>query len=459
MGESRSAVMVRLTRYTSGVSDQLKQVATEIFLRALEDCSIERAFARVVCAEQRAGERWLVVDGADVARLDGLKRVRVLALGKAAVPMLEALLAKVRFEGCDVRGVLIAPQRPERVPGGFAYFAGGHPSPNVESLAAARAALAMMREAASEPEGTLCVFLVSGGGSSLMELPLDGAISLEDTVAFHRALVASGASIVEMNCVRKHFSAVKGGRMALAAGAARKVSLFVSDVPPGRLDALASGPTIPDVTTSGECREIIRKYGMEERFPAAVHAFFAGNIPETPKPGELESAAHVLLSSEELAEAARAHAEAMGFTTVVDNTCDDWPYERSADYLLGRVRELRREHTRVCVISCGEVTVTLPAHLPNEARGGRNQQWASYVATRLRAQDAPIAALSGGSDGIDGNSVAAGAVVDERTADVRAEEVLRAFSAYEYLRERGAVLMTGPTGQNLRDLRILVGGE
>jgi hydroxypyruvate reductase len=382
--------------------------------------------------------------------------VRVLALGKAAVPMLEALLGTVTFEGCDVRGVLVAPQRPERVPHGFEFFAGGHPSPNADSFAGARAALETMQEAASDPEGTLCLSLISGGGSSMMELPLDVAISLEDTVAFHRALVASGASIVEMNCVRKHFSAVKGGRLATAAGAARKVSLLVSDVPADRLDALASGPTIADTTTAEECREIIRRYGMEERFPAAVRAFFEGEIPETPKPGELESAAHVLLSSEGLVAAARAHAEAMGFTAVVDNTCDDWPYERAADYLLGRVRELRRGHARVCLISCGEVTVTLPAALPDDARGGRNQQWALYVATRLHAEDAPIAALSGGSDGIDGNSVGAGAVVDERTADGDAEEALRAFSAYEYLNARGAALITGPTGQNLRDLRIMV---
>jgi len=314
----------------------------------------------------------------------------------------------------------------------------------------------LMRDAAKEPAGTVCVFLVSGGGSSMMELPLDESISLEDTVAFHRALVASGASIVEMNCVRKHFSAVKGGRLAMTAGGAKKLSLFVSDVPPGRLDALASGPTIPDTTTSAECREIIRRYGMEERFPASVRRFFASGVPETPKPGELISGGHVLLSSDELGEAAKRRAEAMDFAVVVDNACDDWPYKGAAEHLLARMREVRRQHKRVCVISCGEVTVTLPASLPENARGGRNQQWALDVATRLHKEDAPIAALSGGSDGIDGNSPAAGAVVDECTADDGAEEALRAFSAYEYLHARGAVLVTGPTGQNLRDLRILV---
>ncbi|HKO19818.1 MAG TPA: DUF4147 domain-containing protein, partial [Acidobacteriaceae bacterium] len=275
-------------------------------------------------------------------------------------------------------------------------------------------------------------------------------------IGFHSALVASGASIVEMNCVRKHFSAVKGGRLGMAAGAARKLSLFVSDVPPHRLDALASGPTIADTTTREECRDIIRRHGMEARFPASVRQFFAAEIPETPKPGDLDSATYVLLSSAELTAAARGVAEEMGFPVAIDNTCDDWPYDRAAEYLLGRMRELRREHKRVCLISCGEVTVTLPASLPENARGGRNQQLALHVATRLRAEDAPIAVLSGGSDGVDGNSPAAGAVVDEVTAGEGAEEALRVFSAYEYLLKRGAALITGATGQNLRDLRILL---
>jgi hydroxypyruvate reductase len=313
-----------------------------------------------------------------------------------------------------------------------------------------------MREAAAQPKDTLCLFLLSGGGSSMMELPLDEEISLDDTVGFHRALVASGASIVEMNCVRKHFSAVKGGRVAMASGAAKKVSLFVSDVPAAQLDALASGPTVPDTTTVEDCRRIIRSYHMEERFPARVRRFFEGQIAETPKSGELEGSTQVLLSSVELAEAARRLAQEMGFSAVVDNSCDDWPYERAAEYLLTRLRALRREHRRVCLVCCGEVTVTLPASLSASARGGRNQQFALYAATHLTRADAPVAVLSGGSDGVDGNSPAAGAVVDETTADANAAEALTIFSAYDYLRSRKAILETGPTGQNLRDLRILL---
>jgi glycerate 2-kinase len=446
------------------VSERLRQTATEIFRHALEVCSIERAFGAKVRVQQRRESRLLMVDGVEAVAMDGMRRVRVLALGKAGVPMLEALLRTKAFDGCDFGGAVIAPEPPKNAPREFAWCGGGHPVPNAASFAGARAALTMAQDAARDAENTLCVWLISGGGSSMMELPLSSelpvheAIGLEDTIAFHRGLVASGAGIVEMNCVRKHFSAVKGGRLAKAAGAARQISLLVSDVPLGRLDALASGPTIPDPSTCEDCREIVGRYRMQERFPAAVRDYFAGDFPETPKPGELKTNEHVLLSSKELGEAARQQAEALGFATVVDNTCDDWPYERAAEYLLERMREMRRRHARVCVISTGEVTVRLPSDTDQAGRGGRNQQWALYAALRLRADDGSVAVLSAGSDGIDGNSAAAGAVVDRETLRdcEAAEKSLRSFDAYGYLTERGAALMTGATGQNLRDLRILL---
>ena len=141
----------------------------------------------------------------------------------------------------------------------------------------------------------------------MMELPLNSSISLADTVAFHQALVHSGASIVEINSVRKHFSAVKGGRLALAAGRARKLSLLVSDVPPAHLDALASGPTLPDTTTIADCRDILTRYALLTRFPASVRRFFASpDLPETPKPSELASPSWKLLDSSD--EPARRRA-------------------------------------------------------------------------------------------------------------------------------------------------------
>ncbi len=196
----------------------------------------------------------------------------------------------------------------------------------------------------------------------MMELPLDPAIPLADTIGFHRELVHSGASITEINCVRKHFSAVKGGRLAMAARGAACFSLLVSDVPPGHLDALASGPTLPDTSTVEQCREILARYKLRERFPASVRQFFdREDLLETPKPGSFAAQSITLLSSDDLANAARRQAEELGFHVVIDNTCDDWEYRRAAHYLLDRLRELRREHPRVCLLSSGEVTVELPS--------------------------------------------------------------------------------------------------
>jgi len=334
--------------------------------------------------------------------------------------------------------------------------------PNEASFAGARAALAMLHALGdASADDALCIFLLSGGASAMMELPLDEAISLDDTIAFHRALVHSGASIVEMNCVRKHFSAVKGGRLALAAGVAQTLSLLVSDVPPAHLDALGSGPTVGDTTTVAECREILARYGLMEKFPASVRRFFASvELPETPKPGELNSRGCKLVDSDDLAEAARCHAERLGFHAVIDNACDDWSYDAAANHLLKRLRELRRQHSRVCLISAGEVAVRVEVAGAN-VRGGRNQHFALYLATRLRADDGPVAVLSAGSDGVDGNSDAAGAIVDEHALDGDSlrESALRALAEFDsstWLSGVGATVVTGPTGHNLRDLRILL---
>ena len=444
----------------------LNDIARTLFEQALEDCSIERAFdrkLRVVADE--AGVR-LLVEGGEAIALDRLRRVRVVSAGKAAAAMLNALLARLRLPSmCELQGVLIAAERPANLPATTQYYCGGHPLPNEASFAGAKAALAMLHALGdASPDETLCIFLLSGGTSAMMELPLDDAISLDDTVAFHRALVHSGASIVEMNCVRKHFSAVKGGRLALAAGGAQTLSLLVSDVPPAHLDALGSGPAVGDSSTVAECRKILARYGLMERFPASVRRFFASvELPETPKPGELNARCCKLVDSDDLAEAARSRAERLGFHAVIDNECDDWSYDAAANHLLKRLRELRRQHSRFCLISAGEVTVRVN-EASASARGGRNQHFALYMATRLRAEDGPIAVLSAGSDGIDGNSDAAGAIVDERTIDCDAtrESALRALAEFDsstWLSWVGATVITGPTGHNLRDLRILLADD
>jgi hydroxypyruvate reductase len=461
--------------------EDLKEIAGRIFKQALADCSIDRAFDRILRTDADATGTHLLLGGERVLKLDLLQRVRIVAVGKAASAMLTSLLARLTLpSSCDLQGVLIAGERPRDLPAAIQFFPGGHPVPNQASFAGAAAALAMLQAlSGTSPDHTICIFLISGGASSMMELPLDTTISLEDTVAFHRALVYSGASIVEINCVRKHFSAVKGGRLALAAGAAQKISLLVSDVPPAHLDALASGPTLPDPTTIAECREILARYSLLERFPASVRRFFdSPTLPESPKPGNLSSRSWKLLDSDELAALARSHATSLGFHAIIDNTCDDSSYTAAADYLVQRLRQLRRQHPRICLISAGEVTVKVPDQLSTGTShvGGRNQHFALYLATQLHAGDGPVTVLSAGSDGIDGNSIAAGAIVDQHTLDgdlpialpgntipdsplsrrASASRALGQFDSFTWLSNVGATVVTGPTGHNLRDLRILL---
>lgn len=458
----------------------LREMAETIFRQALADCTVEQAFARAIRAGEGESSRKLFINGIEAIDFDWVRRIRIVAVGKASSAMLDAIFPHLqRAPDCDIAGVLIARERPLDLAPGFQFFQGNHPLPDEASCTGAQAALAMLNSLPDDranAERTLCLFLISGGASAMMELPLDSAISLADTISFHRELVHSGASIAEINCVRKHFSAVKGGRLAMAAREVASLSLLVSDVPPGCLDALGSGPTLPDTSTVEQCREILAHYNLLERFPASVRRFFERiDLPETPKPGSLNAKAFTLLASDDLAESARMRAELLGFHAVVDNTCDDWDYRSAARYLIDRIRSLRREYPRVCLISSGEVTVEVPSIGVEESGkpsvvgvGGRNQHLSLYAATLLEPADASTVVLSAGSDGIDGNSFAAGAVVDEQSlrpsADRQSESEIRAaaqqalehFDSSTFMERMGCAVTTGPTGNNLRDLRILL---
>jgi hydroxypyruvate reductase len=357
-----------------------------------------------------------------------------------------------RFEGIVASSVEALSQAR-----GFRYFRGGHPTPNEDSL---RAGEAMLKSLNAQTAASLVIFMLSGGGSSIAEKPIDGEISLPDLIATYHALVHSGAPIAEINTIRKHLSAIKGGRLALAAAPAQQVSLLVSDVPDNMPDALASGPTMPDSTTVSECHAIAEKYGMLNEFPTSVRELFQRHaLEETPKsddPAFHGSRWWTILSNSSLLEAARLDAQRQGFSVEVDNSCDDWDYLRAADFLLDRVRELRKKSERVCLISGGEVVVKVR----NGGIGGRNQQFALACAGKIAGEN--ITVLSAGTDGIDGNSPAAGAIVDGITLErskargLAANVHLASFNAYPFFDVLGDVVVTGPTGNNLRDLRILL---
>jgi glycerate 2-kinase len=473
----------------------LHTTANDIFTGALAACNIASAFDRRIRISGQVLER-LLPDGSGPATidLDCYRRIFVIALGKAAGPMLEVLLDRMkRRQG--LRGISCSTHLPKTRNWRFRYFEGGHPLPNEDTFAAARAALALLRRARKD---TLVFFLISGGGSAMFDLPLDPQITLDEAIAFHQALLGSGAPISEINTLRKHFSAVKGGRLAMAAPEAAKISLLLPDVPLRTLDALSSGPTSPDHSTVAEVRDLLRKYDLPAKFPLAVRAFFEReDLPESPGnkgwrppflpklPARLpwsdaatarrvtaaasmsaedaafrDSVFEILLSSHDLVENARALAVKAGYTAVVDNSCDDWDYAEAARYLLERFHGLRAVHDRLCLISVGEVTVTLNR---TPGAGGRNQQFALACALELeKYPGAHLTVLSAGSDGIDGNTQSAGAIADPTTA-ARARsfgfdpaQSLAAFNACPLFTALGDSIVTGPTGQNLRDLRLLI---
>lgn len=297
----------------------------------------------------------------------------------------------------------------------------------------------------------------------MFELPRDPAISLEDTISFHRALVGSGAAITEINIVRKYFSAVKGGRLAQAAPLSDQLSCLIADVPVKDVASVASSPTLPDHSTPRHCREILARFNLLGKFPDSVREFFRSldlnSAPIAAEPAE-PAQFEVLLSNDDLVSAARDHALSLGYHVEIDNTCDDWDYREASAYLLCRFHELRRAFPRLCLLSGGEVTVKLKA---DSGQGGRSQHFALASAFTLEKNpDDLVAILSAGSDGIDGNSPAAGAIVDPTTlARARArgidpEASLARFDSFPLFTALGDTILTGPTGNNLRDLRILL---
>jgi hydroxypyruvate reductase len=429
----------------------MRSSAREVFLHALAESSIDKAFARHL-----SGDRSVLRICDDLYPLNSYSRIFVVSFGKAGHRMAEILS---RIVGTNLEGIVSDPApAPFQVPG-YRYFTGGHPQPNIESV---RAAESILKSLAALNSESLALFMVSGGGSAVVEKPVDSHISLDDLMATYRVLVHSGAPIAEINAVRKHLSASKGGRMAKAAQGAQQVSILVSDVPEKALDFLASGPTMPDSSTVEECYRIVDRYKMLEDFPASVRELFQHHaLEETPKSGDpafARSRWWKVLSSETAEKAAAAAASKHGFAVEIDDSCDDWDYAAAADYLLDRLRRLRQGVSKAAIISGGEVTVKVGSPA---GTGGRNQHFALYCAQKIAGEN--MVALSAGTDGIDGNSLAAGAVVDGTTLErARAEgldlaEHLRAFNAFPLLEKLGDTINTGPTGTNVRDVRILLG--
>lgn len=435
---------------------ELRAIASDIFHRTLAAIEVEA----VVCqAIQLNGDT--LSAGTTTVNLKQYARLLVIAIGKASVPMArgaERVLGERITGGIVATNALLgtAPRR-------LQLFTGGHPLPNQGSLAGAAAALQLLQSA--NDEQTLVLFLVSGGGSALFEKPVDATITLADLQAVNRVLVGCGAVINEMNVVRRFLSAVKGGRLAEAAVKARQVSLYISDVNSDDLSTVSSGLTMPSTATRADFDDIVAKYDLLKQFPPRVAALITANalldLPRAATP-ELRSH-HLLLDNRVALQHARQIAEALHHCVVeVAEDLVEGAVEEMAALHLARLQTLRTSHPgkTVCLLSGGEVICPVRG----QGQGGRNQEFVLRAAIRQH-QHHPmetVAILSAGTDGIDGHSLAAGALADETTLDRAAQlglspiDYLQRSDSYTFFAALGDALLTGPTGNNVRDLRILL---
>ncbi len=431
----------------------MKQAAERIFRETLAAIDIPATIQRKLA---RSGS--VIAAGNGRIDLRDFKSIVVVAFGKASYAMAKGL-SRVLEPDFRPEGILVVPAAlPAEMPN-WKIFRGGHPLPNAESFAAGRAILDRLARC---DHRTLVFFLISGGGSSLVEQPLDPAVTLEDFDQLNAALITCGAAIEEINTIRKHLSATKGGRLAAAAPRSLKLTLGISDVPPGQESALASGPTLPDPSTIHDAERIAHKYNLINRFPRKIRETFENHsLRETPKAGQAafdRSHFEIFLGAHELTHAAHHACEAEGYVCICDHATDNWPIDEAANFLLAQLAAHATANPGhpAAVICEGE----LSSPVTGNGIGGRNAAFVLACVPKIAGKG--ITVLSAGTDGIDGNSPAAGAVADgetlarSRAAGLDIADFQRRSDSYNLFARLGDAIVTGPTGNNLRDLRILL---
>ena len=449
---------------------QLRLAAREIFDEALRAVDAEGAVRRAV----HLGDSRLNFCEAAVDISEG-RNIYSIAIGKAGPAMASGLEAVL---GNQLAGGVVAGDVSANKPAGgremaslssqWQVFRGGHPEPNDQSLAAAQACFTLLERA--DKERALIVFLISGGGSAMMEWPINESITLADLRAANKTLVGCGASISEINAVRRGFSAVKGGRLAARALHCDQITLIISDVRTGEEQEVASGPTLPPAEYRPDPHEVINRYDLRSRLPETIlRAIEAGAQPPEGDPTSLRKHFVLLDNNSALAAAAEA-AKRRGFVTEIATDISDQPIEPGCAQLLRKLESFHASTSTqdsadsVCLISGGEFTCPIKG----DGIGGRNQETALRLA-RARTPGSSgsehFVALCAGTDGIDGNSPAAGAIVDSTTID-RAQAIgldpadsIERSDAYSFFVALGDVIATGATGTNVRDVRILIQGR
>lgn len=436
----------------------LRKAAGEIFQAALDAANPRVAIHRHL---RRDGEKLLVNGEAyDLGR----GRICVVGAGKAAGAMAAAVEEVLEDRVSD--GVVVVKDGHSVALRRIRIFEASHPVPDVRGMKGTDAILALLAE--TRPEDLLIV-LISGGGSALLPAPVEG-IDLSEKQTATRELLASGATIEEINAVRKHCSRLKGGQLARAVQPASCLTLVLSDVIDDPLDVIASGPTVPDPTTYQDALRVLYRYALQNRMPASIWRHLErgarGEEPETPKAGDacFEKSRHVIVGNNRASLlGARDQAVRLGFHTLLLTTALRGESREVGRVLAALLLEIRRSGHPIpppaCLLLGGETTVTVRG----KGKGGRNQELALAGAIDIAgAQDCVI--FSAGTDGSDGPTEAAGAVADGQTC-VRAKaagaDPLRALDdndSYPFFQALGDLVQTGPTLTNVMDVTLLLAG-
>jgi glycerate 2-kinase len=439
----------------------LRRAAHRIFGAALQAVDPAEAVRRHAV---RDGDR-LSAGGLCIS-LDAIERIYVVGAGKAAVPMAQAVEAIVGDRVAD--GVAVVPHGTPLPAARIRFLQAGHPIPDEASLRGAQAILSIVSAAGPRD---LVIAVISGGASALLTLPVVG-LGLHEKQEMTRQLLASGATVREMNVVRKHLSGIKGGRLAAAACPARLVGLILSDVVGDPIDAVASGPTAPDPSTYADALAVIERYGLDRTAPQAVlrhlRSGVRGEVPETPKPDDplvRKTANRVVGNNLDALRGAAEAARALGFDCIVLSSSIEGETREVAGVHAAVAREIRASAHPLpppaCVISGGETTVTLRGR----GRGGRNQEFALAAALAIDGVR-DVAVFSAGTDGIDGATEAAGAIADgdtvrrARALGLDPVRLLDENDSHRVFERLGDLVVTGPTQTNVMDVRlVLVGGN
>jgi len=437
--------------------EKLRQDLQAIFQAALRAVEPGAAIRRHMRCED---DRLHIADHTyDLRQYDGLY---VIGVGKAGAAMARAM---EELLGDRLRGghVIVKYGHGGPVKRVILHEA-GHPIPDEAGV---RATHTVIDFVSTRGPRDLVLGLLSGGGSALSPAPIEG-ITLAEKQEVTRLLLACGATIHEINAVRKHISQIKGGQLARLACPATLIALVLSDVVGDALDVIASGPTVPDTSTFADCQEILRKYRLFDTIPVSIRrhleAGLSGTVPETPKPGDavFDRTQTVIIGRNlQALEAAGREATALGYQTLILSSAIEGETREVAKVHAGIAKEvLASEHpiaAPACILSGGETTVTLRG----EGKGGRNQEFALALALNIDNM-AGIAALSAGTDGTDGPTDAAGAVVDWTTCTRAAQQglqprqALEHNDAYPFFSRLGDLLITGPTHTNVMDVRIML---